>query len=309
MDVKSRVSFVVAAIPAHNEEKTIAKVVLEAQKYVDKVVVCDDGSDDLTAEIADKLGADVVSHTTNKGYGTAVQTLFGRTLQLGATTLVMLDADGQHNPSEIPSVIEPILEGNADIVVGSRFLNENKKTNNVPKYRQIGIKIITRLSGAASKHVLSDCQSGFRAYNRKAIESLELSEKGMGISIEILMEAKKKGLKIAEVPISCNYKGLDTSSNGAVIHGVGLITSLVRLLVEDRPLLVIGVPGLISIAVGAIFGIWMIQIYTMEKIIITNIALASIAFILIGLFAIFTAITLYSISRMYQKMKKLQALH
>ena len=112
---------VVVGIPAYNEEKTIARVVLEAQKYADVVVVCDDGSADLTKQIAERLGADVVRHEQNSGYGAAIQTLFKRAKELRADVLVTLDGDGQHDPEEIPQLITPILTGNAEVVLGSRF--------------------------------------------------------------------------------------------------------------------------------------------------------------------------------------------
>ena len=297
--------FVVAAIPAYDEEKTIARVVLQAQRYVDRVVVCDDGSTDLTAEIAERLGADVVRHERKLGYGAAIQSLFRRARELNADIMVTLDGDGQHDPNEIPVLVEPVLEGKADIVIGSRFLGDVEKVNNIPSYRRLGIKIITRLTGAAANHRFSDAQCGFRVYGRKALEGLSLFENGMGVSVEVLMEAKKRGLIVAEVPTGCNYHGLEgTSTHGPLRHGISVVMSIVRLVVEEKPLLFLGVPGAVSLLVGMLFGVWMLQIYAIERQITTNIALASVAFLLIGLFAVFTAITLYAISRLIQKSNK-----
>jgi glycosyltransferase involved in cell wall biosynthesis len=297
-----RKPLLVAAIPAFNEEKTIAKVVLHARKHADWVVVCDDGSTDMTAEIAEHLGADVVRHERNLGYGAAIQSLFQRARELKADVMVTLDGDGQHNSNEIPALVKPVLEGKADVVVGSRFLGGLNKKNHVPKYRRLGIKTITGLTSAASNFGLSDAQCGFRVYGRKALEGLSLFENGMGVSVEVLMEAKKQGLTIVEVPTGCTYSGLErTSTQGALRHGTSVIMSLVRLVVEESPLMSLGVPGVASLLIGVIFGVWMLQIYALEHQIATNIALASIAFILIGLFAVFTAITLYAISRLAQK--------
>jgi glycosyltransferase involved in cell wall biosynthesis len=297
-----RKPLVVAAVPAFNEERTIAKVVLQAKKHVDAVIVCDDGSADMTAEIAEYLGADVVRHEKNLGYGGALKSLFQRAQKLGADVMVTLDGDGQHNPAQIPVLVEPVLEGKADVVVGSRFLGDAKKKNHVPMYRRLGIKAITGLTDAASSLGLSDAQCGFRVYGRKALEGLSLFENGMGASVEVLMEAKKQGLTIVEVPTRCTYRGLErTSTQGALRHGTSVIMSLVRLVVEESPLLFLGVPGVASLFIGMIFGVWMLQIYAAEHQIMTNIALASIAFILIGLFAVSTAITLYAISRLVQK--------
>jgi glycosyltransferase involved in cell wall biosynthesis len=302
---KDRTAFIIAAIPAYNEEKTIAKTVLLAQKYVDRVVVCDDGSTDMTADIAERVGADVVRHGDNMGYGAAIQTLFKKARELDADAMVTLDGDGQHNPCEIPVLVEPVLERKADVVIGSRFLGDMGKMNSIPRHRRAGIKVITKLTGAASNHRLSDAQSGFRVYGRKALEVLSLNENGMGVSVEILMEAKKHGLSVVEVPTGCNYRGLEkTSTHGPLRHGAGVVMSIVRFVVEESPLLFLGLPGVVSLLVGVLFGVWMMQLYAVERRIVTNIALASVAFMLIGFFAIFTAIVLYAISRLIQQLNK-----
>jgi glycosyltransferase involved in cell wall biosynthesis len=127
--------FVVACIPAFNEEGRIGGVVVQARKYVDRVVVCDDGSGDLTGEIAEGLGAVVIRHGRNLGKGAALRSAFLRARELGADVVVMLDADGQHDPEEIPGLVEPILKGAADMVVVSRYA-EGSKTD-APLYRAI----------------------------------------------------------------------------------------------------------------------------------------------------------------------------
>jgi len=297
-------SFVIATIPAYNEEKTIAKVILLAQKYVDKVVVCDDGSKDMTAEIAERLGAEVIRHEKNLGYGAAIQSLFKKARELNADVMVTLDADGQHNPDEIPALLKPVLKDDVDITVGSRFLDKERQFADMPLYRRLGVKIITKLTGIAVSSELSDAQHGFRAYGRKALEGLRLFEDGMGVSVEVLIDARKRGLMIVEVPIRCNYHGLETSTSGPLRHGASVVMSIIRLVVEEKPLLFLGVPGVVSLLVGALFGVWMIQIYSLERRIVTNVALGSISFILIGLFSLFTAITLYAISRLVQKSSK-----
>jgi len=304
---ESKKPLIVAAIPAFNEEKTIAKVVLLAQKHVDKVVVCDDGSTDMTGEIAKSLGADVIRHERNLGYGVAVQSLFKRARELNADVMVTLDGDGQHDPSEILMLVEPVLEGKADVAIGSRFLGDIGKKNSIPTYRRMGIKFITKLMGAAFDYGLSDAQSGFRVYGRKALESLSLCEDGMGVSVEVLMETKKRGLRVVEVPAGCNYHDLErTSTSSPLRHGASVVMSIIRLVVEEKPLTFLGLPGAIILAVGVLFGAFLLHVYTTERHIITNVALASIAFTFIGLFTIFTAITLYAVARVSQKMAKQQ---
>lgn len=292
---------IVACIPAFNEEKTIGKVVLQAQRYVSRVIVCDDGSRDMTAEIAARLGADVIRHERNLGYGAAIQSLFRRAKELNANISVTLDADGQHDPREIPNVIKPVLDDVADIVIGSRFADK-RLAYAIPWYRRAGIKLITRLVNNASKQGIQDTQSGFRAYSRRSLETLSAFENGMGISTEVLINATKQGLRICEVPCTCTYNHeVRTSTHNPVRHGIGVITSILKIVVEDRPLMMLGMPGISCLVVGTFFGIWALQIYAAEHHIVTNIALASIGFIMMGFFCLSTAITLYAISRLAKK--------
>lgn len=294
---------VVAGIPALNEEKTIAGVVLEAQKCVDIVVVCDDGSDDLTGEIAEKMGAVVVRHNKNLGYGAAMQSLFKQARTLNADVLVTLDSDGQHNPEQIPKLLKPITDGTAEVVLGSRFLDKNG-TQEMPLYRQLGVKVITKMANGSGKNAVSDAQSGFRAYSKFALERLSMYENGMSASVELLREIQKSGLTVHEVPISCKYSksvGAKTSTKNPLSHGLGLIISLIKIVVEDRPLPFLGIPGILSILVGTAFGFWTLDLYANSGSIVTNVALTSIFFVLIGFFMISTAITLYAISRLAKR--------
>ncbi|MCW4005038.1 MAG: glycosyltransferase family 2 protein [Candidatus Bathyarchaeota archaeon] len=295
-------SLVVAGIPAFNEEKTIARVVMDAQKYVDAVVVCDDGSTDLTAEIAERLGADVVRHKQNSGYGAALKSLFKRARELNADVLVTLDSDGQHDARQIPKLVKPIENGVADVVLGSRFLDE-AGTADMPLYRQLGVKLITKLT-KTGKNSISDAQSGFRAYGKQALNFLPVSESGMSASIQLLRNVDRSGFKVCEVPITCKYSetvGVKTSTENPITHGLSLIMSIVKLVVEDKPLPLLGIPGIVSLMLGALFGVWLMNLYAATHQIVTNVALASIAFILIGFFLLSTAITLYAITRLSEK--------
>lgn len=294
--------FVVAGIPAYNEENSIARVVIAAQKFADAVVVCDDGSSDMTSAIAERLGADVVRHEHNQGYGAAVESLFERAREFDADVLVTLDADGQHDASEIPNLVKPIIEDSADMVIGSRFVDGNG-TKEMPFHRQVGTKLITKIVNGSSKKGVSDAQSGFRAYNRQAIKRVNVYEAGMGASIEILLEARKYHLRVCEVPSTCKYKNGDvaTSSENPLSHGLGVLWSLVRLIVDEKPLQILGIPGLLCLFAGIGFGVWMLQIYAVIHAIPTNVALASIALFLISFFMLSSAITLYAISRLARK--------
>ncbi len=298
-------SLIIVGIPAYNEEKTIASIVLGAQKHAHIVIVCDDGSKDLTGEIALRLGAVVVRHEKNLGYGAALHSLFKRAKELNADIFVTLDSDGQHDPSEIPTLIKPIEEGVADVVLGSRFIGETG-TADMPKYRKFGIQVITKLSNGSAKNAVSDAQSGFRAYNKVATEKLDsFSDDGMGASIELLRAITRSNLNVCEVPISCKYAdtiGVETSTKNPIRHGIGLITSMARLIVEERPLTLLGIPGIASLVVGTLFGVWMMQLYAEFGKITTNVALASIGFLFLGCFMVSTAITLYAIARITKKL-------
>jgi glycosyltransferase involved in cell wall biosynthesis len=151
-----------AAIPCYNEGLAIGSVVLKARRYVDAVLVVDDGSTDDTKEVAQEAGAIVVSHETNTGKGRAVRTALGYAVDNKFDTLVLLDGDGQHNPNEIPLLIEPLKNDTADFVIGFRQLKQ------MPVYRRIGRSVLDHATGLGNS--VTDSQSGFRALNRKTID-------------------------------------------------------------------------------------------------------------------------------------------
>jgi glycosyltransferase involved in cell wall biosynthesis len=281
---------VVACIPAYNEERTIARVVVEAQRYVDKVIVCDDGSTDLTGEIARRLGAEVIRHERNMGYGTALYSLFKAARELDASAMVVLDADLQHNPSDIPRLLSPVVKGEADIVIGSRFL---EKEGGVPKYRGLGIRLITNFAKGVSYGEITDAQSGFRAYSRRAINSITPSEQGMGASTEILLKAKEIGLKMVEVPIRISYDVEKPSTHNPLLHGLDVILSTVKHLSIRRPLVFYGVPGFAALVVALFFWVWTLQIFASTRQIVTNIALIALGATLVGLMLLTTAVILW----------------
>lgn len=297
--------FVVVGIPANNEENSIAQVILNALKFSDAVIVCDDGSTDYTGHIAGRLGADVIRHEKKRGYGAAIASLFKRAREFGADIIVTLDADGQHNPSEIPKIVEPILKDKADLVIGSRFVKTGSN-GEMPFYRRFGAKFITRLVNSSSKNEISDAQSGFRAYNKKAMQQLSVSETGMGASVELLMKAGKMGLKVCEVASSCKYhnREISNSSEHPITHGASVVMSIIRLIVEEKPFTVLGIPGILFFLIGFAFGVWTLQIYAVEHLITTNIALAALSFVVIGFFMLTTGIVLYAIQRLSKKMEK-----
>jgi len=215
----------IAAIPCFNTDRFIADVVSRAKKHVDEVIVIDDGSHDNTSEVARAAGALVITHEINRGYGESINSCFEAAKTRAADTLVIFDGDGQHNPDELSKVIAPILNRQADIVIGSRFLSGQ---TNMPRYRKFGIDVITFLYNFGFKAKVSDAQSGFRAFNRKVLDAFTPTEKGMGLSVEILIKAREKGFTIKEAPISCLYHPTSSSLN-PIIHGLSVVFAVIRL--------------------------------------------------------------------------------
>jgi len=281
---------ILVAIPAYNEERYIGSVILKAQQYADEVIVLDDGSIDGTSEIARLAGATVMRHEENKGYGAAIQSLLAEAKKKNPDILVLLDADSQHNPEDIPPLIEPILEG-FDLVVGSREQQRVK----IPAYRRIGQRVLSYLSGILSRKKLSDSESGFRVFSKKAITVLEPRENGMAVSAETIADAAEKGLKITEVPISIVYTK-DGSTLNPIRHGLGVLARILAMISERRPLFFFGLGGSILATLGLIAGVMTLNILSAGGIMPTGTALLSVLLLTIGVFSIFTGIILHTLA-------------
>jgi glycosyltransferase involved in cell wall biosynthesis len=215
-----------AAIPALNEETAIGHVVLKAKRHVDTVIVIDDGSTDATSTIAQLAGAEVIRHDRNQGKGAALRHAFLRARELHADILVCLDGDGQHDADEIPRLLIPLNGGGADMVIGSRFLAIH---SDIPLYRRAGLKVLTALTNSVAATRVTDSQSGFRAFSKKAIDSLSLEENGIGIESYMQRAASDAGLRIAEVPITCRYDTGHASKTGPVRHGFSVVNTLLKI--------------------------------------------------------------------------------
>ena len=290
---------IVAILPAYNEEVSIGSIVLNTKNYVDQVIVIDDGSVDRTAQIAEMAGAMVIKHPLNKGKGAALKTGF-RSIN-GFDVIVTMDSDGQHNPEEIPNLLEPILKGEADIVNGSRYLNGHDK--DTPSYRRIGQTILDKATNLNSGLNITDSQSGFRAFARHTIPIFRFNNDDFSIESEMLVDAANAGLNIKEVEIGVRYD-VDGSTKNPVSHGLGVLMRIINDLEFQRPLFYFTVPGTIIITVGITLGLIFFSDY------INNLSTSllptffAILLTLGGVFLAFTGIIIDSISRMINRNAK-----
>lgn len=189
-------------IPAFNEEKRIGKVTEEVERFVDTIVVVDDGSLDRTSLRVDSKKAVVLRHPFNLGQGAAIQTGLEYAKKNKARVVITFDADGQFKPSEIPRVVEPIIKDQVEVVLGSRFLG---KTQNIPLSRLIILKlgiIFTRIFSGLN---LTDTYNGFRAFSTKAADKINITQNRMAHASEIIELVKINKLKFMEVPVTVTY--------------------------------------------------------------------------------------------------------
>jgi glycosyltransferase involved in cell wall biosynthesis len=291
---------IVVGIPAFNEEKTIAKVILRAKHHVDQVIVVDDGSDDDTGLIAKGLGAAVVRHDKNLGKGAAIRDCFAWARENGADVLLTMDADGQHDPAMIPFLVDALQKNEVDVVIGSRTV----RPSDMPRYRWLGGRTLDFLTQVKVDGRLVDTQSGFRAYSRKAIENLVAAEYGIGVDSEIILHADKAGMRIVEVPIKVDYSGLDPSSLNPVVHSLDVVFSIVKFVSIRHPLLFYGGFGFGALFISVLFGLITLDYYQRWGRIITNLALVSVAAGVLGFLSLFTGVILFTLITVVREQRR-----
>ena len=236
---------VAVLLPAYNEEVAIASMILLSSNYADEVIVIDDGSSDSTKEISELAGATVLSHNTNRGKGVALKT--GFEYAKNYDIIVTIDADGQHNPNEIPLLLKPILDDEADLVYGSRYLHG--QDTSTPKYRRIGQTVLDTATNIASGVKITDSQSGFRAFSSKCYEHFNFDPEGFGIESDMLIEASNNNLRIMEVDITVRYD-VNTTTANPVIQGFSVLIRVLELMRFNRPIYFYGVGGAIILFFG-----------------------------------------------------------
>jgi glycosyltransferase involved in cell wall biosynthesis len=289
----------VVVIPAYNEERFIGSVVLKAKALVDTVIVVDDGSCDSTVEIAEAAGALVVRHPVNRGKGVALNTGFLKAREFCPDVVITMDGDWQHVPEELFQIANPILNSEADIVVGSRYL---EKTSTVPIQRIIGHWGFTSLTNAVSGVPLTDSQSGYRAFSHRALHKLDFSSDSFSVESEMQFLAKDHNLKVVEVPITIRY--VDKPKRNVVSHGFTVLNGILRLIAHHRPLLYFTVPGGFVLLVGALLGLWVVYNYNLHQQLAVGTSLLAVLLFVIGLLAAFTGILLHTLRLIAQEIKE-----
>lgn len=297
-DPKREGKFVVAVVPAYNEDRFIASVVLKTRMYTDLVLVVDDGSSDQTEIVAREAGAETIVHFKNMGKGCALRTGFARASALGADIVVTLDGDGQHDPANIPAMIDPILQDKADMIIGSRFTGMK---NHIPAWRRVGQHALTAITNLASGVPTSDSQSGFRAFSCRALETLDIHSKGFAVESEMQFWAREQGLRMQEVPIACIYA--EKIKRNPFRQALQVIDGILGLVSQSRPLLCFGASGSLLFLGGMAGWGWILHTYDRTGKLALGYGLLAMLLIIIGTVTGFEGITLHRMRAMMQHLR------
>ncbi len=280
----------IAVIPAYNEERFIGSVVIQTRRFVETVIVVDDGSSDATGEIARAAGAVVLTHERNQGKGKALETGLKKARELLPGAVVILDADGQHLPAEIPRLLAPILSGEADMVVGSRYLDGNSR---VPFLRIMGHRVFNSLTNHTSGVHLTDSQNGFRAFSGRVLNALSFHSNGFSVESEMQFLAREYGWKVKEVPVTVRYT--DKPKRSVFVHGLMVLDGMLKFIGRRRPLFVFSVIGSLLLLIGMGWGFCVVEIYRRTLQLAVGYALICVLLIILGSTALSTGIVLHSV--------------
>ena len=279
-----------AVIPCYNEELTIGSLVIKTKKHVDQVLVVDDGSTDETASIAKQTGAIVISHKKNLGKSAAIKTAFKYSIENNYDYVITIDGDGQHNPSEIPAILDNVANDGNDISIGFRF----GVNTEMPKWRKVGKRILDYATSVGNGGNVTDSQSGFRAFNKKSVKELtkKMNSRAFSVESEQLIKAHELGLKVGKTNITCKYKGLDTSTKNPTTHASSVLNYIIWMVAQRRPLLFIGVPGFIMVIFGVFMSIITLQYYNQTHVFLIPYAIIVAILLIIGAIGVFMGLVL-----------------
>ena len=295
-------SRVVAIIPAFNEERNVGSVVLRLRHVLDSVIVVNDGSHDATEEVARLAGAQVISHPTNRGYGAAIRTGLAAAQKLDPRAVVLMDADGQHRVEDVVDLVRPIVEDEADVAVGSRFADDRTQ---VPRMRKVAQHGLTWLSNVGSGVKLTDSQSGMRAFGPRALAALLLSSTSMAAASEMQFLASDAQLRVCEVPIEIRYFG--EVKRNPIGQGLDVLNGILRMVSLRHPLLFFGLPGLIVLALGLWLALDVVQTFDRVHILLVGQLIFAVAFVIIGILSMFTAVVLNAVQGLRQELRSRQS--
>ena len=250
---------VIGIIPAHNEEASVADVVHGLKRYVDEVIVINDGSTDRTVEFAEKAGARVVSHAMKRGLGLAIRHGYQEALAMGADIVVQIDADGQYTVEDVPKLVKPIIDGEADMMIASRVKGG---IEDMPLGKRLGNRIGTFVTRTVSGAKITDAQSGFRAIRAELLRDIQPTSRYTYVQ-EMIICAAKEGWKVAEVPSYFKRRQYGPSRLiGSLFGYLGRAALITFRAVRDyRPMIFFGIPGLLLLLGGLALGAYLVDVW------------------------------------------------
>jgi glycosyltransferase involved in cell wall biosynthesis len=292
-----RKSIIVAVIPAYNEGHSLKEVITKTKKYASNIIVVDDGSTDHTLEICKTSNVRIIRNSRRMGKGVALKRGIIDAMKLNPEIIVTLDGDGQHDPDDIPKLIGPIQQSEADIVIGSRF--KSNALDELPFKRKLGLTLINKLNVFLTRTHIIDSQSGFRAYDGTIIEKIiSYTSTGYGVETEQLALADSYGFVIAEVPVLVRYKGLtNTSKKNSFHHGAIIIFTILRILFEKRPLLFFGLSGVTLLLIALVTGTQMLVLFNETRYFSIPLGLIALGLVLCGGFLILVSFIFYVLAK------------
>ncbi|NVM31897.1 MAG: glycosyltransferase family 2 protein [Candidatus Helarchaeota archaeon] len=248
---------VITVIPAYNEEQNIGEVISRTFKHSDKVVVINDGSTDATEKVAKEAKAIVKNHIVNRGLGLTIRDGINEAMKLGADIIVTIDADGQYDADQIPDILEPILDGRADLVLGSRFMKGT--IIHMPRLKRLGNKIITLINRNLMNLDITDAQTGFRAIKREVFEHIILTAE-YTYTQEMIIRAAAEGFYIKDVPVNFYERkhGESRLIRNPAEYGLNTAMTMLRAYRDYRPMTLFGTIGVLMMFIGTLIGLYIV---------------------------------------------------